>query len=192
MTDAPTTSDRILDTALGLIVTGGYNGFSYADIAEAVGIRKASIHHHFPGKADLVEALLVRYRQGIDDAIARLEQGSPDARHLLQHYIGYWQGCIADGSRPFCLCALLACEIEVLPEKVAAQVRGHFQSLTGAVARAIKRGSADGTLAPSDPPEVEAEMFVATLHGAMLSARASGDPAVFTTITSHLLSRLFA
>jgi len=53
----------------------GYDGFSYADLAKDVGIRKASIHHHFPSKASLALALMERYRQDfkktceeIDDA----------------------------------------------------------------------------------------------------------------------------
>jgi AcrR family transcriptional regulator len=58
-----TTSDDILACARSLIVAGGYNGFSYADIAGVVGIRKASIHHHFPSKVDLVRTLVARYRK---------------------------------------------------------------------------------------------------------------------------------
>ncbi len=42
------TSDEILASAGNLIISGGYNSFSYADIAEVVGIRKAGVHHHFP------------------------------------------------------------------------------------------------------------------------------------------------
>ena len=39
----------------------GFNGFSYADIASELGITKASLHYHFPGKAELGEALIERY-----------------------------------------------------------------------------------------------------------------------------------
>lgn len=54
---------RIRETAHDLIAERGYFGFSYADIAETVGIRKASIHHHFPSKVDLVVATLKEYEQ---------------------------------------------------------------------------------------------------------------------------------
>ena len=53
-----TTSQKILDIAQSLVVAGGYNGFSYADISDAIGIRKPSIHHHFPTKAELVRVLV--------------------------------------------------------------------------------------------------------------------------------------
>jgi TetR/AcrR family transcriptional repressor of nem operon len=54
---------EILDVAQEAIQKRGYNAFSYADLAEAVGIRKASIHHYFPSKADLGLAVIRRYRE---------------------------------------------------------------------------------------------------------------------------------
>jgi len=66
------TADDILACARSLIVAGGYNGFSYADIAEVVGIRKPSIHHHFPSRADLVKTHVIRYREAAAAGIADL------------------------------------------------------------------------------------------------------------------------
>jgi TetR/AcrR family transcriptional repressor of nem operon len=55
------TRGRILDTAERLVQTRGFNGFSYADVATELGVTKASLHYHFPGKAELGEALVARY-----------------------------------------------------------------------------------------------------------------------------------
>ena len=52
------TRAELLIQAETLVRGRGYAGFSYADLAEAVGIRKASIHHHFPTKVDLGAALV--------------------------------------------------------------------------------------------------------------------------------------
>lgn len=190
MTNLQPTSDRILASARDLIIAGGYNGFSYADIAAAVGIRKASIHHHFPTKADLVEALVVQYRREVEAGMVYVEQTAAEPFEQIQLYVRYWQGCIADGSRPFCLCALLASEMPLLPPGVAMQVRGHFQALSAALTRMMERGVQGGTLSLAKPAHVEAEIFMAALHGAMLSARANADPDVFVMITSALLERL--
>ena len=56
------TSGRILDVAERLVQTRGFNAFSYADIAAALNITKASLHYHFPTKAILGERLVERYR----------------------------------------------------------------------------------------------------------------------------------
>lgn len=53
---------EIVSHARTLLEAGGYNGFSYADIAVRVNISKASIHHHFPSKAELVQVVVALYR----------------------------------------------------------------------------------------------------------------------------------
>ena len=55
------TAEQILDLAETLIQTRGYSAFSYQDIADSLGIRKASIHYHFPSKSDLGVAVVDRY-----------------------------------------------------------------------------------------------------------------------------------
>ncbi|TQI73082.1 TetR family transcriptional regulator [Bosea sp. AK1] len=186
------TSDEILRCARSLLIQGGYNGFSYADIAKVVGIRNASIHHHFPSKSDLVRTLVARYREEAEAGIAALEQQVPDPARQLQAYIGYWEACIADSSAPFCLCALLASQIPVLPQDVTLEVRTHFRALSAWLASVLERGAAQGDLRFTGTARVEAEAFMAGVHGAMLSARAYGDPAIFGVITRPLLERLMA
>ena len=73
---------------------------------------------------------------------------------------------------PFCVCALLASELPALPPEVAVEVRAYFQFLSGWLTGVIERGAEQGTLTISAAPRVEAEAFMATVHGAMLSARA--------------------
>ena len=58
---ATDTKTAIMDAAQELIQRGGVNAMSYQHISDAIGIRKASIHHHFPTKDSLIEAVLQRY-----------------------------------------------------------------------------------------------------------------------------------
>ncbi len=190
MSNIPTTSDEILASARALIVAGGYNGFSYADIAKVVGIRKASIHHHFPAKADLVRTLVARYREEARAGLAAIDAHHLDPGDRLRAYAGYWEACIGDASAPICICALLATEIPVLPADVAVEVRAHFRTLSDWLATVLERGEQMGRLRLAAPPQDEAELFMATVHGAMLSARAYGAPAMFATALSPLLGRL--
>lgn len=192
MSNLSTTADDILRCARSLIVRGGYNSFSYADISNVVGIRKASIHHHFPAKSDLVRTLVAGYREEVEAGIRALEQNIPDPLGQLRAYVGYWEACIADASQPFCVCALLAGEIEVLPEAVAIEVRAHFRGLSDWLTSVLERGAAERRLSLSGTARDNAEMFMATVHGAMLSARAYGDAAAFGMITRPLLERIAA
>jgi TetR/AcrR family transcriptional repressor of nem operon len=190
MTSASATYDEILLCARSLIIAGGYHGFSYADISKVVGIRNASIHHHFPAKSDLVRTLVARYRQDAEAGIAELERRVSDPAGQLRAYTGYWAACIADATAPFCVCALLATQLPVLPEDVALEVRAHFRALSAWLTSVLERGAKQGSLRLTGTAKAEAEAFMATVHGAMLSARAYGDAKIFGIIIQPLLARL--
>ena len=82
------TSERILDIAERLVQTRGFSNFSYADIASELGITTASLHYHFPGKAELGQALITRYAQRFSQALSQIEHGQPNARAKLEAYAG--------------------------------------------------------------------------------------------------------
>jgi len=114
----------------------------------------------------------------------------PDPMKLLRTYAGNWARCIEDGSIPFCVCALLASELPALPPQVASEVSAYFRTLSSWMTEVMKRGRRQGSLALHASATVEAEIFMATVHGAMLSARAQANPALFDLIVKPALRRL--
>jgi len=186
------TANRILDTAQQLIVAKGYNAFSYADIAEVVAISKPSIHFHFATKAALVHKLLERYRDTLKASLEQLGQNLPDPLGQLRAYAGYWENCIRDNSAPFCLCAMLASELLSLPPEVAAQVKLYFDDLAAWLAGVMEQGVAQGRFRLARGAAAEAESFMASTHGAMLSARVYGDADLFARIVGDAVERLQA
>src|SRR3984893_12118806 len=100
------TADRILDSAETLVQTRGYNGFSYAHIAAALGITKASLHYHFASKAELGEALIARYATRFAAALDEIDRTTPDARERLGAYAELYAGVLH--GRRMCLCGMLA------------------------------------------------------------------------------------
>ena len=73
------TSQRILDVAEKLVQTRGFNGFSYADIAAVLKVTKASLHYHYPGKADLGKELIERYERNFLAALDAIDAAAKDA-----------------------------------------------------------------------------------------------------------------
>ncbi len=192
MEQKTSTSEKILDIAQSLIVAGGYNGFSYADISDAIGIRKASIHHHFPTKAELVSVLVDRYTHRAKAALNSLRERDVSPVEQLQIYLDYRQKCILDASAPFCVCAMLAGEMQMLPDEVASSVRAHFRNLAEWLASVLKAGIEQDLFRLDNLPEEEAQILMALVHGAMLSARALGDPNLFLAIVNPQVARLRA
>jgi TetR/AcrR family transcriptional repressor of nem operon len=184
------TAERILKTANALMVQRGYSAFSYADISGAVAIRKASIHHHFPTKAGLVAAVLRAHRQRMIEGTEFLDDQISDPLARIQGYLKHWEGCIRDQTTPFCIAALLAAELPSLPEEVQAEVRLHFAALGEWLEKTLKAGVNTGAIKLSGSAANEAQVLMAVVHGAMLSARATGTCDVFQSVTSAALNRI--
>ncbi|PWK92720.1 TetR/AcrR family transcriptional regulator [Fulvimonas soli] len=186
------TREKLLDSARYLIQTRGYNGFSYADVAEQVEVRKASIHHHFPTKADLARAVVEQSRAAITEQTRLIEGSEFDPLRQLLFYTGYWERCIADASAPFCVAGMLASELPSLPEDLAEGVRAHFRDLSRWLETVLTRGAQLGVFRLKGAASAEAESFMSTVYGAMLTARAYGEPAKFSQIVQGALRRLLA
>lgn len=184
------TAIRIRETAHDLIAERGYFGFSYADIAEAVGIRKASIHHHFPSKVDLVVATLKAYRAKLVEAAGGLDHNVVDPLQRLKLYVQHWAECVKSNNRPICIAALLSAELPALPEEIQVEVQLHFRYLVSWIKATLKEGARLGKIRLERSAEVEAQSFVALVHGAMISARALGSAEIFHSITKGGLERL--
>ncbi|VUD64423.1 hypothetical protein TDB9533_03312 [Thalassocella blandensis] len=181
---------EIMEHTRSLLELGGYNSFSYADISERVHIRKASIHHHFPNKAELVRVVVEQYREEARAGLEALNRNLDDPVLAIEAYVDYWTQCIVEGTSPMCICALLAMELPSIPVEIADQVRAHFKDLTDWLTGVFEKGAAQQRLTLSSDPATEASAFLATVHGAMLSARGTANPEMFHQIVKHHIRRL--
>ena len=175
-----------------LIQTRGYSAFSYADIAETLGIRKASIHYHFPSKTDLGKAVIDRYAGRFATALEAVaaDEGK-SSMAMLDYYIEPYLA-FAKTSDKVCLCGAMAGEMKALPEELRARVdrffRTHQAWLAGILARGAERG--EFTLAAS--PVKTARLILGALQGALLVKRTTGDASQLCDVVSVLKSQLAA
>ncbi|MFM0207681.1 TetR/AcrR family transcriptional regulator [Paraburkholderia sediminicola] len=184
------TASRIVEAGRQLIMRRGYSGFSYADIADAIDIRKASIHHHFPSKTDLVIAVLKEWRAVFDADMAALEASGADALGQLRTYIGHWERCIADDSAPFCVAGMLGAELPSLPEEVAQEVKAFFDNLTAWLEQVLESGVKNDLVKLGSSVQTEAASLVSLVYGAMLAARACGNATLFKDVTDNAVEKL--
>jgi TetR/AcrR family transcriptional regulator, transcriptional repressor for nem operon len=182
------TPERILDIAQQLVQTRGYNAFSYADIAAALHVTKASLHYHFPSKASLGLSLISRYEhrfRHLLDVIARNDQ---PAAEQLKSYMSIYAGVLAD--HRMCLCGMLAAEFETLPKPMQSAL-DHFFGMNETWLEALLRdGLTDRSLRFDEEPRALAQFIVAALEGAMMLARSHADDARFHACVRRLLAGL--
>src|SRR5580765_2103628 len=113
--EAVDTRPRILDAAQDLIQRLGANAISYQHISDEVGIRKASIHHHFPSKEDLVEALIRRYTEYFGGVVERILASDASATEKPRKYCALFEATLKQGDRDrACPCAMLGAELATL------------------------------------------------------------------------------
>lgn len=185
-TRAAGTAARILDIAERLVQSRGYNAFSYADVAHAVGIRKASLHYHFATKADLGEALVARYRAAFLEALGGIEDRTADARERLRAYVGLYDAVLR--RKRMCMCGMLATDAATLPRAMRESVAEFFDENVAWLARVLEEGRRRRELRFEGTPASMASFIVSTLEGAMLLAYGSGDHARFETAARRLLA----
>lgn len=182
------TAERILDIAERLVQSRGFAGFSYADIARPLGIRKASIHHHFPTKDDLGLALVRRYHTAFARTLADIDLEA-DPRRKLERYARLYRDVLADGNR-MCLCGMLAADSTLLPEGTRRELRSFFDANEAWLAHVLAAGARAGVLQFDGTPESQAWTIVTGLEGAMLVARSYADVQRFELVVQRLLDGL--
>jgi TetR/AcrR family transcriptional regulator, transcriptional repressor for nem operon len=189
-TTKPDTAQRILDAAEGLVQVRGFNGFSYADVADELQITKASLHYHFRGKAELGHALITRYASRFTDALLEIDREVPAPPQMLNAYVRLYR-IVLERNR-MCLCGILAAEYQTLPEAMREAITSFFADNELWLTDVLARGQADGSLSIDGPPRDTAQMIVSGLEGAMLVARTHGGLTQFRACTERLLAPLIA
>jgi TetR/AcrR family transcriptional repressor of nem operon len=180
------TAARILDCAEGLVQMRGFNGFSYADVAVELAVTKASLHYHFPGKAELGRALIARYASRFTSSLGALDAAGGDAPARLDGYAQLYADVLR--AHRMCLCGMLAAEYETLPEPMRDAVIGFFDENEAWVEDVLAAGREEGTLTFAGEPREAAQQIVSALEGAMLVARPYGDVDRFETAARRLLA----
>jgi len=184
------TSQRILDIAEHLVQTRGFNGFSYADIAEAMKVTKASLHYHFRSKAELGARLIERYEKNFLAALSAIDEQAEDAGEKLRRYVAIYASVVR--AERMCLCGMLAAEYGTLPDEMRDFMRHFFDSNERWLVGVLKEGKRAKQVTFKGTPAEAAQALVGSLEGAMMIARSYGDPKRFEAVCERLLADLGA
>ena len=166
--------ERILTAAELRARTGGYNGFSFRDLAEDVGVKSSSVHYHFATKAELGEALARRYAER---ARARLgDAGTLAPEAAVARVVALFRDALLVDDR-MCLCGLLGAEHDALPPTVAAAVADFFRLVLD-----FLRVACGASWKGSSPSSL-----LARLEGGLILARSLGDNSLFEAIAAEIV-----
>ncbi len=161
----------LLKAAESRVRLGGYDNFSFRELANEVGIKSASVHYHFPTKADLGAELAHQYTDAFltalgDPSLIKVNGGDP-----ISTYTGLFHNALLTDNK-MCLCGLLGAQGDSLPDKVRIEVKRFFNENLNWLKKAH-------TLNGEDNPEQAAIVTVSLLEGAMMISKALNDHSHF-------------
>ena len=170
-----TTRDTLLDAAADLLQRVGYASFSYRDLAEAVGIRAASIHYHFPSKSDLGLALVEHFRALTGAREVALCAAHPRVRpRLLALAEGIAKNTRSGGKA--CPITMLEAEFGALTPKLQRAVRTLIDEKLATLARWLGDGRRAGELRFPGQPAAQARLVWSVIeHGTQLARSHPGQ-----------------
>ena len=183
------TKKTVLDTAQELVQTRGYNGFSFRQLADQVGIKSASVHYHFPTKGDLGKALLSRFRGQFQNVFAELNGSDIDPKAKIERYVEAFLDPLQAADRS-CLGAMLAADAETLPKSVQEEVRGFVRDHERWLTDVLAEGRQTGAFDFEESPDRRATLLFSALEGASILAHATGDDERLQTVARSAVEEL--
>ena len=166
-----TTRDQLLEHAQCLIRRRGYNGFSYRDLADHVGVKTASIHYYFPAKDDLLIAVIDKYAAQVYAMLHGIDKSLP-ANERLAGYAALFRGGPTD---QICLCGMLAADFASLSDRARQSVQAFFRMHETWLAEVVAAGVADGSLKSCGDTAADGRWLFAAFQGALMGSRLFQD-----------------
>ncbi len=168
-------TEQILDFAEAEIRKNGFDGVSFRDIAAAIGVKSASVHYHFPTKADLGVAVTKRYAERMMTSLGAPDDAGMTRRDLLARVADVYIAAYRQDTST-CLCAVLGSVVTHLPPETRQEVQQFFATLKKWVTTAME--GADTRLTPN--------IVVSTMQGAMVLSIATEDDAPLHEAKRHI------
>jgi TetR/AcrR family transcriptional regulator, transcriptional repressor for nem operon len=173
---ADSARETILAAARRTAQAHGYGGLNFRDIGAKVGLKHASIYHHFATKADLGAAVARRYWEDTAKDLEALSLAAGDPIRAIGAYPGLFRASLEAENR-MCLCSFMAAEYDDLPDPVKSEVQAFADVNVAWLARMLSEAS------PSETGfEARARAIFAAVAGAQLMARSRADLSLFDSL----------
>ena len=167
------TRSDLLSSAEILLRTKGYAAFSYADLAEDIGIKKASIHHHFPTKEGLAIAIVESYQFRFKKQLEQVNDENTEIVERLNAFAQMFAQSSENGLLP--LCGALAAELLALPVRLKEMTRGFFEIHLEWLQANVVLGQARGEIKAELNAMHVARLILNTLEGGSFVSWAMSD-----------------
>jgi AcrR family transcriptional regulator len=179
MNAPPDVRTRIVMAAMELFWAKGFNSTSIADILSRTQLNAGSLYHVFPGKQDVLIAVLEAYRDGLyENLIDPAWEGVDDPIERIFALLARYRWLILETDCTYgCPIGSLALELHEADPAVRELLAVNFTGWVGAIVRQLDEAG-DRLPADLDRPAL-GEFVLTTMEGGVMQARTHRDVAYF-------------
>lgn len=174
-----TAREKIIVAAMDLFWSKGYNSTSIADILSRTQLNSGSLYHAFPGKQDILIAVLQAYRDGLYPMLVTPAwEGVEDPVERIFALLAFYRRAIVETECAYgCPIGSLALELHEADPVVRDLLAVNFTGWTGAIESCLAE-AADRLPGDLDRKAL-AELVLTTMEGGVMQARTHRDVAYF-------------
>lgn len=181
----PPARRKLVSAATRLMLARGYAGTSIDDVCAASDVTKGSFFHYFKSKEELGAAVLDRYLGRVHGAMEAVRAAESDPLRRVKVSLEFLADAAEHGPlRDGCILGGFAQDLSASHPRIRVRCADHFGDWISRIERDIAEAAAARRAAPVDARSL-AEHIVASFEGAMILAKASGDPAVVRRALDH-------
>ena len=181
----PPARRKLVASATRLMLARGYAGTSVDEVCAAASVTKGSFFHYFRTKEDLGSAVLDLYLARVLDAMEALRSAEPDPLRRVTVSLEFLADAAEHGPlRDGCILGGFAQDLSATHPAIRSRCAHHFDDWIARIERDIAEAAAGRRGPPVDARSL-AEHIVASFEGAIILAKASGDPAVVRRALHH-------
>jgi TetR/AcrR family transcriptional repressor of nem operon len=182
----PDTRTRLVLAAMQLFWAKGYNSTSIADVLQTAKVNSGSLYYFFPGKTDLLAAVLDMYHDGIRQMLLEPAwAGVNDPVEKIFALLARYRQSLADTDCFYgCPIGSLALELHEPDPPVRERLAKNFSAWIDAITECLEQAKAR---LPADLDRRELAQFVlTTMEGGVMQARTFRDIAYFDAAVRQL------
>lgn len=158
------TREQIVDEAEKLILSRGYNGFSYTDISGRLHIKNAAIHYYFPSKGDLGTAVIVKIFEEFRKHAHAYKNKTPTCK--LQSLIEIYE--LNNSKKIVCFMGAMGPFSTSLPDSMQEALKEAGNYLLDWLTSILKEGSEQREFSFTEKPEDKANLLISSLLSALI------------------------
>jgi TetR/AcrR family transcriptional repressor of nem operon len=184
-------ADEVLDKAMQVFWNRGYEATSMQDLVDRTGINRGSLYATYRDKHALFLAALRRYADTIHfKRLTDLEARFGPRETIRQLFLAYTSEPSQKSGNRGCFLTNTALELAAHDREAGTIVAQAQKRTEEFLARLVKKGKAEGEVAPDVKPMETAAALLASLIGLSVLTRSRPEPALLQRIVDDAVRHL--